>query len=236
LARSEQPGVRIAGLTLRQAALITGFAYLLNPVIYAESIYSKLVVAGNVEQTIVNIVAHHGLFLAALFCYFINFVEDIVIAWALYVLLAPVNQAVSLLAALFQLMYAAIMFVALFNLAIAYRVLTTPEFLMSFGTGPLHAQVILLIHSFRYSYSLALSLFGVHLILVGALIYASRYIPFWLGIILVIDGIAWIVNSLAPYLYPLANLDFLFVAFLGELIFMLWLLIRGWVLRPPITA
>jgi hypothetical protein len=51
------------GLTLRQAALIAGFAYLLMPVTTAEfSIMPKLVVAGNIEQTVQNIAIHQRLF------------------------------------------------------------------------------------------------------------------------------------------------------------------------------
>jgi hypothetical protein len=42
-----------SGLTLRQAALVAGFAYLLNPVSYAEfSVYPKLVAANNSDQTV----------------------------------------------------------------------------------------------------------------------------------------------------------------------------------------
>ncbi|HEY2476744.1 MAG TPA: DUF4386 family protein [Candidatus Cybelea sp.] len=82
-------------------------------------------IPGNIDQTVANISAHHGMFLAMFFCYFINFIEDIVIAWALCVLLAPVNQAVSLLAALFRWIYAGVAIVASFNLAIVYRMLTT---------------------------------------------------------------------------------------------------------------
>ncbi len=101
--------IRTEGVTLRQAALIVGFAYLLNPVSYAEfTIYPKLVIPGHIEQTVANIGAHHGLFLTAFFCYLINFIEDIIIAWGLYILLAPVNRALALLAAWFQLIYAAI--------------------------------------------------------------------------------------------------------------------------------
>lgn len=78
------------GLTLRQAALIAGFGYLLGPVTYAEfSIYPKLVIPTNIEQTVQNIVVHRGLFAAAILCYLIEFIEDIVIAWALYYLLQP---------------------------------------------------------------------------------------------------------------------------------------------------
>jgi len=38
---------------------------------------------------------------------------------------------------------------------------------------------------------------------------------------------------LQPYLYPNAHLGFLFITFLGELFFMLWLLIRGWKIQQP---
>lgn len=221
--------LRKRGSTLRQAALVVGFAYLLNPVSYAEfSIYPKLVIPGNIEQTVANIASHHRLFLVAIFCYLINFIEDIIIAWALYILLVPVNRALSLLAALFQLVYATIGLSAWFNLPIAYRMLTTPEYLTTFGSGPLHAQVSLLLHTFRYDFSLALAIFGIHLILVGYLIFRSRYIPAWIGILLIVNGFGWIVNSLQPYLYPHASLGFIFITFFGELIFMLWLLIRGW--------
>jgi hypothetical protein len=58
------PGNRAEGLTLRQAALIAGFAYLLGPVTYAEfSIYPKLVIPIDIEQTVHNIATHQGLLL-----------------------------------------------------------------------------------------------------------------------------------------------------------------------------
>jgi hypothetical protein len=92
------------GIPLRQAALVAGFAYLLNPVSYAEfSIYPKLVAANNAAQTVQNISAHLSLFAAAILCYIISFIGDVILAWALYVLLAPVNRALSLLASWCQL-------------------------------------------------------------------------------------------------------------------------------------
>ncbi len=227
---------RTEGVSLRQAALIVGLAYLLNPVSYAEfEIYPKLIVPGNIDQTVANIGAHHGLYLTAFFFYLTNFIEDVVIAWGLYVLLAPVNRALSLLAAWFQLIYTGIALVALFNLAIAYRMLIAPEYLKTFGSVPLHAQIGLLLHSFRYDYSLALVIFGIHLLLVGYLIVRSSYIPRWLGVILIVNGLGWIVSCLQPYLYPDTNVDFVFVTYFGELIFMLWLLVRGWRIEEPVA-
>lgn len=228
------------GITLRQAALIAGFAYLLDPVSYAEfTLYPKLVIPGHIEQTVANITDHGGTFVAMVLCYSINFIEDIVIAWALYVLLAPVNRSLSLLAAWLRLIYAALAFVGVLNLVTVYRLLNTPEYLALFGPGPLRAQVALLLHSFRYDYAFVLIIFGIHLCLLGYLMFRSGYTG-WIskvvGVLLVIPGIGWIVYELSPYLYPSANLDWLFYTFFGELIFMLWLLIAGWTIKEPETG
>jgi hypothetical protein len=221
-------------LKLRHAALIAGLAYLLNPVPYAEfSIMPKLIAMGHPDQTVANIAVHSGMFVTAIFCYLINFIEDIVTAWALYFLLAPVNRAVSMLASIFQLVYAAIALGGWFHLVEAYRIVTTPEYATSFGTEAVRAQVDVLLHSFRYDYSAGILLFAIHLMLIGALIFRSTYVPKWLGILLVLDGAGWWINNLSPYLYPSANLDFLFPIFLVELIFMLWLLIWGSRLPEP---
>jgi hypothetical protein len=148
-------GLPNEGLTLRQAALIAGFAYLLSPVTTAEfSIMPKLVIPGNIEQTVQNLSARSGHFVAAILCYLITFLEDVVledvvIAWALYVLLAPVNKSLSLLTAWFRLIYTAVALVGWLNLVTVYRLLTRPDYLTLFGTTPLHAQVQLLLRSFR---------------------------------------------------------------------------------------
>jgi len=219
------------GLTLRQAALIAGFTYLLNPVTYAEYIYPKLVISGNAEQTVQNISSHGGPFLSVIFCYFISFIGDVVIAWSLYVLLARVNRSLSLLAALFQLVYAAVAISGTLNLVTVFRMVTTPEYRTVFGPGQLSAQIDLLLHSFRYGWAMSLVLFGIHLVLVGYLIFRSTYIPRIIGILLVIDGLGWVVDSVSPYLLPNAKLGFVSITFFGELVFMLWLLIRGWKIK-----
>jgi Domain of unknown function (DUF4386) len=70
-------------------------------------------------------------------------------------------------------------------------------------------------------------MFGIPLILVGHLIFRSLYIPWWIGILSIVNGFGCIVNGLQPYLYPHASLGFISITFFGELIFMLRLLIRG---------
>jgi hypothetical protein len=225
------------GLTLRQAALIAGFGYLLGPVTYAEfSIYPKLVIPGNIEQTVQNLATHRTLFGVAILCYLIEFIEDVVIAWALYVLLVPVNRALSRLTAWFRLVYTAIALFGLLKLVTVFNLVNTPDYLTAFGTQALNAQIKLLLGTFRDDWSIGLVLFGIHLALLGYLIYRSGYIPKWLGVLLVIDGLGWVIDSLQPYLYPKVNLKFIFLTYFGEIFLMLWLLIRGWKIREPVTT
>lgn len=114
--------------------------------------------------------------------------------------------------------------------------LTVPEYAATFGTRPLHADVNLLLHTFRTYYSLGLILSGFHLMLIGAPIVRAKYMPRWLGASLVIDGAGWIATELQPYLFPNVNVDRLFYTFLGELLLMLWLLIVGWRIKQPQPA
>jgi hypothetical protein len=191
------------------------------------------VIPGNIEQTVLNISTHPKLFAVAILCHLITLIQDVVIAWALYVLLVPVNRALSLLTAWFRLVYTVIALVGLLNLPIVYRLLTTPDYVTLFGSGPLHAEVQLLLRSFRYDWSLSLVIFGIHLVLLGYLIYRSRYIPRIIGVLLVYDGLGWVIVSLQPYFYPNAPFGFFLRTSFVELILPLWLLIRGWKIQEP---
>ena len=83
---------------------------------------------------------------------------------------------------------------------------------------------------------MSLIVFGMHLVLVGYLIFRSNYIPRIIGVLLVVNGLGWVVDSLQPYLYPNAKLEFVTVTFFGEMVFMLWLLIRGWAVKEIVVA
>jgi hypothetical protein len=223
-------------VTLRQAALIAGFGLLIMGILAPVAeffVYSKLVIPGKIEETVRNILANERLFLAGMFCYLITFICDVIVPWALYVLLLPVNRSVSLLAAWFGLVYAVIALVGLLKLVTVFRLLNAPDFMAAIGPDQLHAQVRLLLNGFRYEWSIGLLFFGIHLGLLGSLVYRSGYIPRILGILLAIAGLGCLVYYLGPYLYPKADLGFILVTFLGESIFTLWLLIRGWKIQEP---
>ena len=233
---SMNPADHNQGITLRRAALIAGFGILIAVMTapFAEFyINPRLIVPGDIEQTAQNILANQGLFLGGIFCFLITFISDVVIAWALYVLLRPVNKSVSLLTAWFRLVYTLMALFALLNHVTVLRLLNTPDYLTLFGSDQLHAQVKLLLNSFGYEWGIGAVVFGIHLGMLGYLVYRSGYIPKILGILLAIAGLGYLIDNLRPYLFPNADLGFLIITFFGELIFMLWLLIRGSKIKDP---
>ena len=208
-------------------------AYLLNPVTYAEVYAMPRLVAADPARTLANLQAHPHMYSGVVLAYFVQLVGDIVTAWGLYVLLAPVNRAVSLLAAWLQLVYAAMSLAAVGNLALVYRLVFVPEYAGLFSHDALAAQVRMLIGGFRAGWSLALVIFGLHLVVTGFLFARSTYLPRWLGWVLVADGLAWVVDRLTEYVAPTGSLGFLNVFFIGEVLLMVWLLGWGWRLTEP---
>src|SRR5438874_1271474 len=78
--------------------------------------------------------------------------------------------------------------------------------------------------------------FGIHLVLLGYLVYRSRYIPRVLGVVLVLVGLIWIVIPPGPALFPNLKLGFLLPVSAIELLLPLWLLIRGWKIKEPVRS
>jgi hypothetical protein len=195
---------------------------------YAEFyVYAKLVIPGKPAETVANIMANKPLFISAIFGYLVNFIADLVAAWAFYGLLRPVHAKLSLLTAWFRVVYTVISLAALLHLLTVLRLLEDPGFPTLFGTDRLNAMVMLSIHDFRDGWSLAYYFFGIHLMLLDYLMFKSGYVPRIIGILQILDGLGWIITELQPILFPNTNLGFVAVTYFGELILLLWLFIKG---------
>ena len=71
---------------------------------------------------------------------------------------------------------------------------------------------------------------GLWLLPFGWLVVRSRFLPRWLGYWLLLDGVAWVVVSIAWFLAPnvsAALFRYFQPVFLAELAAVLWLLIMG---------
>ncbi len=219
--------------SLGSYALIAGIAMVfMGTTPYAElAVYNKLVAPGHAEETVRNILANEGLFISGILAYLINFIADLVAAWAFYFLLKPVNEALSLLTAWCRLVYTLISLTALVNLVTVLRLLNHTDALPEWEAGQMHNQVMLSLYAFRNGWSFAFFFFAIHLVFLGYLMFRSGYIPRIIGALIIIDGLGWLISTLKPYLYPNVHLDFIAFTYFGELVLLIWLLVRGWKIK-----
>ena len=216
--------------SVRRAGVVAGSALLLLTVlsIYAYVVViGGLVVDGDAARTATNIAGAEGTFRIGVACFTLVALLDVVIAWALRVLFAPVSEIVSGLAAAARVAYAAVLLVATGHLVIAAQLLTGPEGRAGFTTPELQAQGLLQIDAFNAVYQAGLALFGFHLLLLGYLVIRSSYVPTWVGVLLVPAGGGYIIDSLGSILLRDYSVSVAAVTFVGEALLMLWLLARG---------
>ena len=79
-------------------------------------VLQTLIVPADAAATTNNIAASAGLFRAAIAAFLLVAILDVVVAWALYVLLRPVNEGLALLVGWLRVVYAAVFAYALVNL------------------------------------------------------------------------------------------------------------------------
>ena len=231
--QSSEDAIWTRGLSLNHAALVAGLTYLLNPVTFAEAYVMPRLISADTAETVRNLAAHPHLFSAAVLSYVVSAIGDVVMAWALYALLRPINRALAMLGSLLQIVYAAVWLAAISNLGLIYRFVAIPDYSRHTAAAGLPSQIAELLGAYRSGWGLSLILFGLHLVVTGWLIARSSYLPRWLGWLLFVDGWAWVVDSVSIYLLPDANLQFFKAIFAAELIFMVWLLGWGWRLQKP---
>ena len=69
--------------------------------------------------------------------------------------------------------------------------------------------------------------FRLYLVLLGYLAFRSGYVPRLLGVLLVIAGGGYLIDSIAGLLSPSYTASVSSFTFIGEALFMLWLLLKG---------
>src|SRR3982751_4637875 len=100
---------------------------------------STLVVSEDVAKTASNIMANEGLYRIGIANNIITFAIDVVLIWALYVLLKPVNRNLTLLAVFFRLVETTIACVAIINSYVAMQFITDFDRMKAFDSNQIQA-------------------------------------------------------------------------------------------------
>ena len=76
------------------------------------------------------------------------------------------------------------------------------------------------------SANICLVLFGLYDLLIGYLIFKSRFLPQMLGVLMALAGLGWVTFLSPPLANHLSPYN-LVLGLLAELLLMLWLLVKG---------
>ncbi|MFJ8526580.1 DUF4386 domain-containing protein [Bacillus sp. NPDC094106] len=221
----------------RKSALIAGISLIIMTLAAFFSygfVHGNLVVQGDASATFNNIKSSNMLFKAEIFGWVIILITDIVVAWAFYIFLKPINQSLSLLGAWLRLTYATILGIAILNLIFVLLLSKSTDYLSLFKIDQLQAHMMLFLEAFEFIWSIGLIIFGGHLMIVAYLALKSDRIPKVISILLLLAAIGYIVINLFSTILSqydtvisILRIGFSVPMIVGELGFGIWLLFKG---------
>ena len=217
----KNPG-RFAGLLYVLMSIVGFFAMAYVP--------GKLIVHGNAAATASNISAFETLFRLGIAGELIGQAGFIFVALALYDLLKGVNRRQALLMVLLIVVSVPIAFLNELNSFAALVLVRGTDFLSMFDKTQRDALAMLFLHLHGRGFVVAEIFWGLWLFPLALLVYKSRFLPRFLGVWLALAGFAWVILSLTGILLPQYQdkVDtYLQPAIVGEIAFMLWLLVKG---------
>ena len=188
----------------------------------------RLVVDSDAAATVKNIAASDATFRVGIVGLLLVAALDVIVAWALYFFFERSHRSLSLLAALWRLVYAA-MFAASSNELLAVsRALGSTGPWSALEPATRSALAMQHLAAFQSGWDMALVVFGLHLLVLGALAFESGYVPRYLGALLSVAGLGYLVDGVGKTLSPSYGLSVAAFTFIGEVVLIFWLLIKGW--------
>jgi hypothetical protein len=161
----------------------------------------------------------------------------LVAAWALYVLLKPVQKDLALLFLLFNLAGFAVWFFSSLCLFAGLVILNGAETTQAFQPDQLQALAVFFVSLYKQGVFIAQVPYGVWLFPLGYLVLKSNFLPTILGMLLIADGICQfvyvcqrlIVPELGIIAYPCTV-----VSFVAEVSLAVWLAIKA--VKPRLSV
>jgi len=186
-----------------------------------------IIVPGDAAATVKNIAASEALFRLSLVSDLIRQVLLMLLPLVLYKLLKPVNKNIASLMVIFALVSVPISMLNELNHFAALLLSSGADYLTAFKADQLNALVMFFLELRKYGTFIP-QVFSLWVLFLGYLVFKSGFLPRILGILLMLGGLCYTVPAVLFFLFP--NFDatiFGLFAFIGELIFYLWLLIKG---------
>ena len=175
----------------------------------------------------------------------ISIVDDLVsavlfllTAWALYVLLKPVQKNFALLFLLLNAAGVAVQCISLLFLFVPMLINGSADFLKAFQLNQLNTLNPLFLNLHKNGFTIAQIFFGTWLIPLGYLVFKSGFLPRWLGILLMADFVSEMIWFFQFFLLPgydIITYPGFVISFIAEFSLSLWLIIKRVNDQPPVS-
>jgi Domain of unknown function (DUF4386) len=185
---------RIAGLLYLVVGIFGGFAF--------AAVYSTMYVAGDAATTARNLVANAGLVRIGVAADLIQAAVWVFLAMTLYALLRHVSAYAARAMVVLVAIGAAISFLNILFEFEGMRVATDTRYAAAVGTAGSNGLAMVLLDLQHYGYAIAGIFFGLWLMPLGYLAFKSGMFPRALGIVLVVGGGSYLVDTLAAFVAP----------------------------------
>src|SRR5450759_13262 len=177
-------------MALDKVARITGGLYLAYILASVLATMLGQIGLGSAEQVYQAIVTNEGSFRLGLVVALTTAFLFLMVAWGLYVLLRRVNKDLALLFLLLNAVGVAIHGASMLGLVSALLQGDAASHMQAFSAAQLEGLAYLSIGVYKMGLVTAQLFFGTWLFPLGYLVYKSGLLPRWLGVLLVLDGIA----------------------------------------------
>jgi len=220
--RSARNQGRYAGVLYLLGSLPAFFALLYVP--------SKLIVHGDAQATAHNIAASETLFRLGIAADLVSQALFIFVVLALYDLLKDVDRRYALHMVVLLLVAIPIAFLNEVNAIAALVMVHGTNFLSVFDEAQRNALAMMFLNLRGHGFDIAGIFWGLWLFPLGWLVYRSGFLPRILGVLLILACFAYLANSFTALVMPQYEASvarWMNPLQLAEMVFMLWLLIRG---------
>ncbi|MRS04146.1 DUF4386 domain-containing protein [bacterium] len=225
--------------SITKIARTAGLLYLLYVITsVVANLFGKFVFV-EAPVTINHILTHATQFCIGFVINLFSVVLFLLAAWALFVLLKPVNKDFALLFLLFNVAGFAVWLFSSLCLFASLVLLNGPEAIKAFQPDQLQALAVFFFGLYKTGVVIAQVPYGVWLFPLGYLVLKSNFLPKILGMLLIADGISLFVYVCQRLIFPdLAFIAYpcLVISFIAEVSLALWLLILGVKDKKPTLA
>jgi hypothetical protein len=216
--------------SIKTTARIAGFLYLVQiPIGVFGLLYipKRLMVTGNIAATALNILANEFLFRLSIVSAILCALLSVATALYIYKVLRYVDENFAKWILLYALIATPISMLNELNNVAVLILLKSHEYAAIFTSGQLHNLVSVFLDLHKYGMHIVGIFFGLWLLPMGYLVFRSTYIPRVIGVFLIITCLGYLTDFTTFFLYPNFGIIMSEYTWLGEVLMVLWLLIRG---------